>query len=230
VLRALERAGQTLEDVDVIELNEAFASQSLAVMKDLDLDPAKVNPNGGAIALGHPISATGALITAKILSEIWSVRRLTAATGMSPTTVHRIGASTSSSPIRSAGSSSPRIPPWRRRSSTSSGSSMQPTRTVTPSVGGGEGRKGETYTECVAAPAPGSRRAAGDRRQLRAADLRGPTRSPWSARSLLERLGDRGASVRSQRATARGGRTPTVGCDCGGYAIYCACRLSVAGT
>jgi hypothetical protein len=82
VLRAPERAGQTLEDVDVIELNEAFASQSLAVMKDLDLDPAKVNPNGGAIALGHPISATGALITAKILSEIWSVRRLTAATGM----------------------------------------------------------------------------------------------------------------------------------------------------
>jgi acetyl-CoA C-acetyltransferase len=70
VRRALERAGKRLEDVDVIELNEAFASQSLAVMKDLDLDPAKVNPNGGAIALGHPISATGALITAKILSEM----------------------------------------------------------------------------------------------------------------------------------------------------------------
>jgi acetyl-CoA C-acetyltransferase len=70
VRRALERAGRRLEDVDVIELNEAFASQSLAVMRDLDLDPAKVNPNGGAIALGHPISATGALITAKILSEM----------------------------------------------------------------------------------------------------------------------------------------------------------------
>jgi acetyl-CoA C-acetyltransferase len=70
VRRALERAGQRLEDVDVIELNEAFAAQSLAVIGDLDLDPAKVNPNGGAIALGHPISATGALITAKILSEM----------------------------------------------------------------------------------------------------------------------------------------------------------------
>jgi acetyl-CoA C-acetyltransferase len=70
VRRALQRAGKTLEDVDVIELNEAFAAQSLAVMSDLDLDPAKVNPNGGAIALGHPISATGAIITAKILSEM----------------------------------------------------------------------------------------------------------------------------------------------------------------
>ncbi|MDQ5831526.1 MAG: thiolase family protein, partial [Actinomycetota bacterium] len=70
VRRALERAGKTLEDVDVIELNEAFAAQSLAVMSDLDLDPAKVNPNGGAIAFGHPISATGAIITAKILSEM----------------------------------------------------------------------------------------------------------------------------------------------------------------
>jgi acetyl-CoA C-acetyltransferase len=70
VRRALQRAGKTLADVDVIELNEAFAAQALAVMKDLDLDPAKVNPNGGAIALGHPISATGAIITAKILSEM----------------------------------------------------------------------------------------------------------------------------------------------------------------
>ena len=70
VREALERAGKTLDDVDVIELNEAFAAQSLAVMKDLDLDPAKVNPNGGAIALGHPIGATGAVITTKILSEM----------------------------------------------------------------------------------------------------------------------------------------------------------------
>jgi acetyl-CoA C-acetyltransferase len=70
VKKALDRAGRTLDEVDVIELNEAFASQALAVMKDLDLDPAKVNPNGGAIALGHPIAATGSVITAKILAEM----------------------------------------------------------------------------------------------------------------------------------------------------------------
>ena len=70
VRKALERAGKTLEEIDVIELNEAFAAQSLAVIHDLDLDPAKVNPNGGAIALGHPIGATGAIITAKILYEM----------------------------------------------------------------------------------------------------------------------------------------------------------------
>jgi acetyl-CoA C-acetyltransferase len=70
VRKALERAGKTLEEIDVIELNEAFAAQSLAVIKDLDLDPAKVNPNGGAIALGHPIAATGAIITTKILYEM----------------------------------------------------------------------------------------------------------------------------------------------------------------
>ena len=56
-----------LDDIGVIELNEAFAAQSLAVIRELDLDPAKVNPNGGAIALGHPIAATGAAITAKCL-------------------------------------------------------------------------------------------------------------------------------------------------------------------
>jgi acetyl-CoA C-acetyltransferase len=70
VRKALERAGRSLDEVDVIELNEAFAAQSLAVMKDLDLDPEKVNPNGGAIALGHPIAATGAVITTKILYEM----------------------------------------------------------------------------------------------------------------------------------------------------------------
>jgi acetyl-CoA C-acetyltransferase len=70
VRKALERAGRSLDEVDVIELNEAFAAQSLAVMKDLDLDPQKVNPNGGAIALGHPIAATGAVITTKILYEM----------------------------------------------------------------------------------------------------------------------------------------------------------------
>jgi acetyl-CoA C-acetyltransferase len=70
VREALERAGRSLDEVDTIELNEAFAAQSLAVMKDLELDPEKVNPNGGAIALGHPIAATGSVITAKILAEM----------------------------------------------------------------------------------------------------------------------------------------------------------------
>jgi len=70
VRKALDKAGLTLEDVGVIELNEAFAAQALAVMNDLELDPAKVNPNGGAIALGHPVAATGAVITAKILAEM----------------------------------------------------------------------------------------------------------------------------------------------------------------
>jgi acetyl-CoA C-acetyltransferase len=70
VRKALDRAGVSLDEVGVIELNEAFAAQALAVMKDLELDPARVNPNGGAIALGHPIGATGAAITAKCLSEM----------------------------------------------------------------------------------------------------------------------------------------------------------------
>jgi acetyl-CoA C-acetyltransferase len=70
VRKVLDRAGVKLEDIGVIELNEAFSAQALAVMKDLDLDPAKVNPNGGAVALGHPIGATGAAITAKALSEM----------------------------------------------------------------------------------------------------------------------------------------------------------------
>jgi acetyl-CoA C-acetyltransferase len=70
VRKVLDRTGVKLGDIGVIELNEAFAAQALAVMKDLDLDPAKVNPNGGAIALGHPIAATGAAITAKCLSEM----------------------------------------------------------------------------------------------------------------------------------------------------------------
>jgi acetyl-CoA C-acetyltransferase len=70
VEKALERAGKKIEDVDVIELNEAFAAQSLAVIQDLGLDREIVNPNGGAIALGHPIAATGAVITTKILYEM----------------------------------------------------------------------------------------------------------------------------------------------------------------
>jgi acetyl-CoA C-acetyltransferase len=70
VRKAMERAGRSLDEVGVIELNEAFAAQSLAVIDELGLDEEKVNPNGGAIALGHPIGATGALITAKLLAEM----------------------------------------------------------------------------------------------------------------------------------------------------------------
>jgi acetyl-CoA C-acetyltransferase len=68
--KALERAGLTLDDIDVIELNEAFAAQAVAVIRDLELDPAKVNPSGGAIALGHPIGATGAILTVKLMHEL----------------------------------------------------------------------------------------------------------------------------------------------------------------
>jgi acetyl-CoA acyltransferase len=68
--KALKLAGLQLEDIDVIELNEAFAAQSLAVIKTLGIDPAKVNLNGGAIALGHPLGCTGAKLTATILREM----------------------------------------------------------------------------------------------------------------------------------------------------------------
>jgi acetyl-CoA C-acetyltransferase len=67
---ALKRAGLTVQDMDVIEANEAFAAQACAVSRDLGLDPAKVNPNGSGISLGHPIGATGALITVKALYEL----------------------------------------------------------------------------------------------------------------------------------------------------------------
>jgi len=70
VRKVLERSGVALSDIGVIELNEAFAAQAIAIMRELELDPAKVNPNGGAIALGHPIAATGAAITAKLLAEM----------------------------------------------------------------------------------------------------------------------------------------------------------------
>lgn len=66
----LARTGLKAGDFDVIESNEAFAAQALAVSKDLGLDPAKVNPNGGAIALGHPVGATGAIILLKALAEL----------------------------------------------------------------------------------------------------------------------------------------------------------------
>ncbi|HVP52538.1 MAG TPA: acetyl-CoA C-acyltransferase, partial [Terriglobales bacterium] len=68
--KALKMAGLKLEDMAVIELNEAFAAQSLAVIKEAGLDPAKINPNGGAVALGHPLGCTGAKLTATILREL----------------------------------------------------------------------------------------------------------------------------------------------------------------
>ena len=67
---ALKKAGLTVQDLDVIEANEAFAAQACAVIKDLGLDEKKVNPNGSGISLGHPIGATGALITVKALHEL----------------------------------------------------------------------------------------------------------------------------------------------------------------
>jgi acetyl-CoA C-acetyltransferase len=70
VKRVFEKAGLKPSDMDVVESNEAFAAQAMAVTKDLGLDPAKVNPNGGAVALGHPIGATGAILTVKALYEL----------------------------------------------------------------------------------------------------------------------------------------------------------------
>ncbi len=70
VRKLCEKTGLRLADFDVIESNEAFAAQALAVSKDLGLDPAKVNPNGGAIALGHPVGATGAILTVKTLYHL----------------------------------------------------------------------------------------------------------------------------------------------------------------
>jgi acetyl-CoA acyltransferase len=67
---ALKRAGLKLDDIEVIELNEAFAAQSLAVMRELGIDPARVNVNGGAIALGHPLGCTGSKLTATLLQEM----------------------------------------------------------------------------------------------------------------------------------------------------------------
>jgi acetyl-CoA C-acetyltransferase len=71
---ALKKAGLTVNDLDVIEANEAFAAQACAVTRDLGLDPAKVNPNGSGISLGHPIGATGALITVKALHELQRIK------------------------------------------------------------------------------------------------------------------------------------------------------------
>jgi acetyl-CoA C-acetyltransferase len=67
---ALKRAGLSVRDLDVVESNEAFAAQACAVTKLLDLDPAKVNPNGSGVSLGHPVGATGAIITTKAIHEL----------------------------------------------------------------------------------------------------------------------------------------------------------------
>ena len=71
---ALQKAGLTVNDLDVIEANEAFAAQACAVTRDLGLDPAKVNPNGSGISLGHPVGATGALITVKAIHELHRIQ------------------------------------------------------------------------------------------------------------------------------------------------------------
>jgi acetyl-CoA C-acetyltransferase len=70
VRRVFEKAGLKPADMDVVESNEAFAAQAMAVTRDLELDPAKVNPNGGAVALGHPIGATGSILAVKALYEL----------------------------------------------------------------------------------------------------------------------------------------------------------------
>jgi acetyl-CoA C-acetyltransferase len=71
---ALGKAALKVGDLDVIESNEAFAAQACAVMRELDLDPVRVNPNGSGISLGHPIGATGAVITVKALHELQRVK------------------------------------------------------------------------------------------------------------------------------------------------------------
>ena len=68
--KALSRAGLTVDDLDLIELNEAFAAQSIPCIRELGFDPARVNPNGGAIALGHPLGCSGARIATTLLHEM----------------------------------------------------------------------------------------------------------------------------------------------------------------
>ena len=70
VPKALDKAGLTASDIELYELNEAFASQSVAVLRELDLDPSKVNVHGGAISLGHPLGCTGAKLTVQLLNEL----------------------------------------------------------------------------------------------------------------------------------------------------------------
>jgi len=73
--KALKQAGLTLEEIDLIELNEAFAAQALAVIREAGLDPAKVNINGGAIAMGHPLGCTGAKLTTQILHDLMRLNK-----------------------------------------------------------------------------------------------------------------------------------------------------------
>jgi acetyl-CoA acyltransferase len=68
--KALKIAGLSLNDIDLIELNEAFAAQGLAVMRALEIDPEKTNVNGGAIALGHPLGCTGSKLTTQLIHEM----------------------------------------------------------------------------------------------------------------------------------------------------------------
>lgn len=70
VQKLLKKVGLTINDIDLMELNEAFAAQAVAVIRELEIDPEKVNPNGGAIALGHPVGATGAILTVKLAYEL----------------------------------------------------------------------------------------------------------------------------------------------------------------
>jgi acetyl-CoA acyltransferase len=70
VPKVLKQAGMRLDQIDLFELNEAFASQSLAVIRALQLDPQKVNINGGAIALGHPLGCTGSKLTVQIINDL----------------------------------------------------------------------------------------------------------------------------------------------------------------
>ena len=79
IKNALKNAKLKFSDINLIELNEAFASQSVAVIRDLELDPAKVNPNGGAIALGHPVGATGCILAVKMM---YDMKRTGAKTGL----------------------------------------------------------------------------------------------------------------------------------------------------
>jgi acetyl-CoA C-acetyltransferase len=74
VRNAMKRAGLTVADMDVIESNEAFAAQACAVAKDLGFDPGKVNPNGGAVALGHPVGATGSILSVKAVYELQRIK------------------------------------------------------------------------------------------------------------------------------------------------------------
>jgi acetyl-CoA C-acetyltransferase len=70
VRKVLERSGLKLDEIDVIELNEAFAAQALAVIRELGLPPDRTNPNGSGISMGHPVAATGAILTVKALYEL----------------------------------------------------------------------------------------------------------------------------------------------------------------